>query len=111
MKKVKDFIKEHKWTIIGGTVGGALCGLGCYAGYSYCFRHELVLDDGIAKNVIVDAIKRYTYYTKVYGRAMEPDNGYKPTELGQLGKDMIKGGVPADKVFTHFIAIGSPDKK
>lgn len=42
---------------------------------------------------------------------MEPDNGYKPTELGQLGKDMIKVGVPADKVFTHFIAMGSPDKK
>lgn len=111
MKKVKDFIKEHKWEIVNGAVGGALYGLGCYAGYRYCFRHELVLNDGIAKYVIVDAIKRYTNYTNIYGKVMEPDNGYKPTELGQLGKNMIEAGVPADKLLTHFIAIGSPDKK
>lgn len=111
MKKVKDFIKEHKWEIVNGAVGGALCGLSWYAGYRYCFRHELVLNDGIAKDVIADAIKRHTNYVKVCGITMKPDNGYKPTELGQLGKDMIKVGVPADKILTHFIAIGGSDKK
>lgn len=74
-------------------------------------RYETVLVDGIIKDVLNDSVKRYSNVSRIYGRAMEPDNGYKPTELGQLGKDMIKVGVPADKVYTHFIVIGSPDKK
>lgn len=31
--------------------------------------------------------------------------------LGKIGEKMMKVGVPADKVFTHFITIGSPDEK
>lgn len=108
MKKVRNFIKEHKWAIINGAVGGIL---GYYAGHRHCLRHETVLVDGIIKDVLNDSVKRYSNVSRIYGRAMEPDNGYKPTELGQLGKDMIKVGAPADKVYTHFIVIGSPDKK
>lgn len=110
MKKVKEFIKEHKWVIVNGAVMGALCGLSCYAGYEYCLRHEPVLADGIIKDVLNNSVKQYGNVSHVYGRAIQ-NGGYKPSELGQLGKDMIKVGVPADKVFTHFIVIGSPDKK
>ncbi len=114
MKKVKDFIKEHKWTIINGTVGavigGTLCGLGCYAGYKYCLRHETILADGVIKDVIENSVKRYGNVTRIYGRATLND-GYKPIELGLLGEDMVKVGVPADKIFTHFVIMGEPDKK
>lgn len=72
-----------------------------YEGY-YSFRrwHNTVLDD---------AIKRYDNWTSAYGVCI--DDGYNSTELGKIGEKMIKVGVPADKVFTHFIAMGSPDKK
>lgn len=114
MKKVKDFIKEHKWTIINGAVGtvigGTLCGLGCYAGYGYCLKHKTVLADGITKEVIDNAIEQYHNNLCVHGRAIH-NGGYKPIELGRLGEDMMDTGAPADKVFTHFIAFAGPDKK
>lgn len=39
------------------------------------------------------------------------DDGYNSTELGKIGEKMMKIGVPSDKVFTHFIAIGKPENK
>ena len=72
-----------------------------YEGY-YSFRrwHNTVLDD---------AIKRYANWTSAYGVCI--DDGYNSTELDKIGEKMMKVGIPADKVFTHFINIGSPDEK
>ena len=72
-----------------------------YEGY-YSFRrwHNTVLDDGI---------KRYDIWTCAYCVCI--DDGYISTELGKSGEKLMKVGVPSDKVFTHFIAIGKPENK
>lgn len=56
MKKVKEFIEEHKMKIAGVIACGVSCGIGVYVGYSYCMRHNTVLDDGVIKHVIDDMI-------------------------------------------------------
>ncbi len=109
MKKVKEFIEEHKMEIAGIIACGVSCGIGAYVGYSYCMRHNTVLDDGIVKRVLDDAIKRYNNWMSAYGVYI--DDGYNSTELGKIGEKMMKVGVPSDKVFTHFIAIGKPENK
>lgn len=100
MKKVKEFIEEHKMKIAGVIACGVSYGIGVYVGYRHCMRDITVLDD---------AIKRYDNWTSAYGVCI--DDGYNSTELGKIGEKMMKVGVPADKVFTHFITIGSPDEK
>lgn len=72
-----------------------------YEGY-HSFRrwHNTVLDD---------AIKRYANWTSAYGVCI--DDGYNSTELGKIGEKMMKVGIPADKVFTHFINIGESRRK
>lgn len=109
MKKVKEFIEEHKMKIAGVIACGVSCGIGVYAGYGYCMRHNTVLDDDIIKHVIDDAVKRYDNWTSAYGVCI--DDGYNSTELGKIGEKMMKIGIPSDKVFTHFIAIGKPENK
>lgn len=47
MKKVKEFIEEHKMKIAGVIACGVSCGIGVYVGYSYCMRDITVLGDGI----------------------------------------------------------------
>lgn len=42
MKKVKEFIEEHKMKIAGVIACGVSCGIGVYVGYSYCMRHNTV---------------------------------------------------------------------
>ena len=91
MKKVKEFIEEHKMKIAGVIACGVSYGIGVYVGYRHCMRDITVLGDGIIKPVI--------------------DDGYNSTELGKIGEKIIKVWVPSDKVFTHFIAIGKPENK
>ena len=109
MKKVKEFIEAHKMQIAGVIACGVSFGIGVYVGYRYCIRHNTVLDDGVIKHVIDDAIKRYDNCMSAYGFRI--DDGYNSTELGKIGEKIMKVGVPSDKVFTHFMAIGKPENK
>ena len=47
MKKVKEFIEEHKMKIAGVIACGVSYGIGVYVGYRHCMRDITVLGDGI----------------------------------------------------------------
>lgn len=47
MKKVKEFIEEHKMKIAGVIDCGVSYGIGVYVGYRHCMRDITVLGDGI----------------------------------------------------------------
>ena len=47
MKKVKEFIEEHKMKISGVIACGVSYGIGVYVGYRHCMRDITVLGDGI----------------------------------------------------------------
>lgn len=56
MKKenVKNFIKQHKWEIINGTVGAVLVSVAFYSGYLYCIK---VIDDAVT--TYANCLKEY----------------------------------------------------
>lgn len=47
MKKVKEFIEEHKMKIAGVIACGVSYGIGVYVGYRHCMSDITVLGDGI----------------------------------------------------------------
>lgn len=47
MKKVKEFIEEHKMKIAGVIACGVSYGIGVYVGYRHCMRDITVLGDDI----------------------------------------------------------------
>ena len=104
MKKVKEFIEEHKMKIAGVIACGVSYGIGVYVGYRHCMRDITVLGDGIIQFQMMPLNDMITGRVHmVFVLTMDT--------LGKIGEKMMKVGVPADKVFTHFITIGSPDEK
>ena len=113
MKKVREFVEKHGDAIalVGGgiviAVGGVL--IGCELGYNNCIKRNTVLEDGtLLKSIIDDSISVYNNRHSMWGIARY---NVSQADLGAIGKCMAEAGVPAEKVFTHFIAIGEPESK
>lgn len=113
IEKVKNFVKEHKESIIIGSLVTAY-GLGSYIWGVVVGRKSV--DVGKNDFIIKEGDSRlYNLFNNIYHRYGDKvtgtftgmtSGGFKPEELGKLGNHMIDSGTPGDQKFTHFIAVG-----
>ena len=105
-QKIKEFWKNHKKEILPAVYVGALCGVSCWIGYSAATK-KIAYSHPVG-STFYDAVAKYgTKNTGIYAARNHP---LKPSELGKLGENMIKAGVPKDQILTHFLAFGKVDK-
>lgn len=106
-EKVLNFVKEHKYAIIGGVAAG----IGSIIGYKYCvhtLKDKVFVDNDILKAMLIDAQNTYNKGDMcMYVKACKNDAALGIEQLGALGEHIRNEvGKNENYDFTHFITIG-----
>lgn len=106
MKKVKEFCRKHKTAIAFLTGAGVVLIGGCIGvAVDKSNRRKFITENGHSiLDVLDDYLSKARGDSKVFGGTNV--GPLKPSDLGEMGREMLNLGCPENQTFTHFIAIG-----
>ena len=113
--KAKDYLKENKKEIAVAVAGSCICAAGFALGWKLCLKsngikkgNHVIISD-VINHWLDSVLHTYPDFHKIAW--ISGDDQFEVSKLGELGEVMKKYGASDDTTFTHFLAIGEPEKK